>query len=356
MSARSSRVCSAAFAALLVIASSFRADANDAAYGGSAQALRPIHESRVQMVSENIVATLDDEERFRVSATYVFRNASEEPVELQLGFPERCSWTLERMREYGTADVRPLRFEDLRTWVDGEEAEVRVVDVAPGDSPPDLQDLCRTHLIDTSIDAGASSVVRHTYAYFPTSGLYGTDFEYVTRTGALWSGPIGTATFTVRVPWWPSDMRSTLAEPTIEWGGRFAEVRVHARQWTPERDVQVSVGRFVGEPAYESESVCGEAARFVRRTPRHGTDESHTPHVWQVLRRIDDLGACDDEARSWFVRPEGEALPASVFPEGVARLLRVLELERRRRAGVCGAGTLGPWSSAAFSRCVSGGP
>lgn len=67
--------------------------ANDTAFGGSGSSPMPIGQSEVEMVSERIVISGHDigderaEGRWDVSCDYTFRNTSDKPVKLKVGFP-----------------------------------------------------------------------------------------------------------------------------------------------------------------------------------------------------------------------------------------------------------------------------
>jgi len=110
---------------LALIAFPSRALANDGSFDGAGANLVPLQETRVSMVSEDIVATYPVGKDFlygmgdwRVDATYVFRNPTQDTVTLQMGFPEaRCP---------GDGDCNIDKpFQNLVTRVRGEKVEHR---------------------------------------------------------------------------------------------------------------------------------------------------------------------------------------------------------------------------------------
>jgi hypothetical protein len=69
---------------------------------------------------------------------------------------------------------------------------------------------------------------------------------YVTRTGAMWGGPIGSARFTFRVPYPTLLLRAPKDQPVLsivrktEGKKVFLEVVLAAKSWTPKDDLLLS--------------------------------------------------------------------------------------------------------------------
>ena len=99
------------------------AQANDFAFGGVGSAIQPLKETRVLMVSENIVLEQQVNDvrdgSWNVTADYRLHNKSTEDIVLNVGFPEFHCNTEE-------GDCLNDRFMDLKTYIDGVEVEVSV--------------------------------------------------------------------------------------------------------------------------------------------------------------------------------------------------------------------------------------
>jgi hypothetical protein len=209
--------------------------ANDSSFGGSAADLVPLKETRVRMVSEDIVATFDGE--WKVSAAYVFENPTAQAVTLQMGFPEpRCPEDMD-------CHVSQA-FKDLETTVRGVPVEHRKGSL----SMSKLSEILgKVWLYDVSFAAKERVEIHHSYR---VGGSYsiggGYDLVYITRTGALWSGPIGSATFRFRCPAWmisltyakgskPNDIHIVR-----EGEEAYTEVVFEMHDWKPKKDLWVA--------------------------------------------------------------------------------------------------------------------
>ena len=223
------------------------ADANDAAMGGTGATLAPVKEYRIQMAAEHIV--LDSrpasiERRgmdWHITATYTFRNPASEAITLTMGFPEAiCD------REAGLCDKDTSRtFFGMRTTVDGKRVKMRTQK-----TPPDTKwgdELGLIHLFDVRFEPTSSVTVVHTYEMHASHMAVGPHgVHYVTRTGSLWNGPIGRATFTFLFPtrpWllaFPPEYK--LSRFTAKGSGRtrHTELTFVQNRWTPTRDLSLS--------------------------------------------------------------------------------------------------------------------
>jgi len=235
------------------------AAANDAAFGGAGGDLVPLAESRVQMLSEDILIErtapggyriLGDGD-WRVRATYRFRNLTGETIRVQMGFPEPAC------PEDG--DCTFTGFEDMATIVRGARADLSLGSVDR--RHPWAEHIDRVHVFEVTFAPGETVEVVHTYRHGLTEYVGGgEDLAYVTRTGALWAGRIEDARFRISLPYrpWGISLGS--------WGAQvagFTETRVEGRphveldlawtDWEPESDLKLHFGP--GFPTLESPSL-----------------------------------------------------------------------------------------------------
>jgi hypothetical protein len=218
------------------------AQANDGVMGGAGSDLVPMKETDVSMVSEDIVLTYAAE-YWHVEADYVFRNNAKEPQALQLGFPEyRC----EGEAAAGCLPQRSYHFENMVTSVRGKPVKHRKGRVKREHAwAPRLGNVW---LFDLKLAPEEQVNVRHTYrvpASYDSSG--GRATRYVTRTGALWAGPIGLARFRVRVPLrsegftGPDELERTSVTTVTVGEVKLAEVLYEVRDFAPDYDLSFYV-------------------------------------------------------------------------------------------------------------------
>jgi hypothetical protein len=213
------------------------AQANDGVMGGAGSDLVPLKETDVSMVSEDILLTYEAE-YWHVEADYVFRNNAKTAQALQLGFPEyRCE-----VDEAGCLAARSFHFEDMVTSVRGAPVKHRKGRVKSEHAwAPRLGNVW---LFDLKLAPEEQVNVRHTYRV-PASydSIGGRSTRYVTRTGALWAGPIGRARFRVRVPLQavdfigPDELKRTSVSKLEVGGRKLAEVLYDIRDFAPDYDL-----------------------------------------------------------------------------------------------------------------------
>ncbi len=217
------------------------ASANDASFGGSGAALVPLKETRVKMLSEDIVLDRTrGDDQWHVKATYRFKNPTAKTVKLQIGFPEQhCDPEMDCFSE--TSGV----FHGLETRVRGQKVKLRKGKVGADKSwAPSLG---HVHLFDVTFKGGEELEIVHTYSFDRTVGVGSEDIVfYVTRTGALWNGPIGRARFTVRLPYrpWasrpPKEYKLKHFEEKLESGKPVSTLVFEMTKWTPSEDFEVN--------------------------------------------------------------------------------------------------------------------
>lgn len=215
MSVRASAIVRAGLVSV-VAALCVPASANDTSLGGPASALYPIDETRITMVSERIDATLvqvpNDHDDWSIRAEYEFRNDTDATIELRVGFPELCEREILEIR---SDRRRNLQFRDFRTRVNGVDV---AVEVGQADrSRPELERMCRVYHFQAEFPPGTTRIV-HEYVQSPSVSIFDDiHFDYITETGAYWNGAIGSATFTLHVPWWPSSVDGSSDPASARW-------------------------------------------------------------------------------------------------------------------------------------------
>jgi hypothetical protein len=228
--------------------------ANDFEAGGSGAALAPVAASRLRRLTERVRLTDQSgpkadrwvvHRHWRAEVVYVFHNPTAEPIATMFAFPEDAICPEE---EGDTRAPRDPSFVALETWVRGVKVPTRTIDRAPWS----LSGLClgRLHAFDLTLAPDERVEVRHRYDFSAGGGIgIPAEVVYVTRTGALWDGPIGLAEFIVEpssVPWglsWPAEYRFVGFEEQLgtDGSGRLARYRFEARDWTPRQDFVVTL-------------------------------------------------------------------------------------------------------------------
>lgn len=195
----------AAVLVTMLVVSPSRAD--DAVFGGQGVNLIPLQETRVRMVSEDVLLEQvknpdydadehigDATRHWRVEAVYRFENPTDQRLALQMGFPEqRCTDGCFRRRG---------AFRDLSTTVRGQPVPQREGKVSLGDRWS--RNLGRVFVYDVEFAPRESLEVVHRYTFDASVLVSGEVVDYVTQTGRLWADPIGRARFTIQPlnkPW-----------------------------------------------------------------------------------------------------------------------------------------------------------
>ena len=266
--------------------------ANDFEAGGIGAALAPVAHSRIRMLTERVTLTERGDAEgggWQAEAVYVFHNPTAEPIATTFAFPEGCpeSCTEEADPDGQDPSCNP-RFEDLVTLVRGAPVSTRIGEGGAGPVPG--LDLCigRVHAFDIALAADERMEVRHRYRFSAGMGIGYQLVEYITRTGALWDGPIGSAEFVVvprRMPHgisWPAGLALAGFEEQLGEGHRQVRYRFTAEDWTPTTDFEVALYDRLGSS----------------EIPRMNRVELPCPKAWAEPQGSDDapspLGALSD--------------------------------------------------------------
>ena len=234
--------------AILLLATAPVIWANDFAYGGDGSNLMPLEKTPVRMASETITierATLQhpNARGWQVRAVYQFENPTDEVLTVKMGFPEfRCA------EDEGDCAVEGNTFVELRTWVAGQEVKMGEGKVSRRHEWSAKLD--RVHTFEVSFQARQTQKVIHTYRFAGSSSVWAEHPSYVTRTGALWNGPIGRATFIIRTPTRPYGLTFPKEFHLARYVERLegerpkryvTELVFEQREWVPRGDLQVEL-------------------------------------------------------------------------------------------------------------------
>lgn len=329
--------------------------ANDATFGGRGSDLLPLQETRVRMASEDIRLELDPlQDAWRVTATYQFENPTDAAVKLQMGFPEELCPP--------DADCTPFRgaFRDLVTTARGVEVAQRTGTVKAREGWGEV--IGTVWLYDLELRPRETVTVVHSYLYDRSSGVDWWGTRYLTRTGALWAGPIGHARFTVRLPgavWYamvPDAFQVTrFAEVANPGGvGSHTEIVAEVRDWTPSRDFEIYLpgpsidamsdeGLCVGFgqdlDAEEAAAVVSGYDTSLLRACRNHLYALHGYGFKDAALRARYLGAppatpdwASQSGLRLHPRPENPAFTPAWFSPGEKTLLDAIVAEEKRRA------------------------
>lgn len=231
--------------------------ANDASFMGKGADVSPVKETKIQMVAEDIMI-VEGDKGWEVKAKYWFSNPTEETVDLQVGFPEyKCD---------GDCAEGSWTFHNLKTLVQGKEIKHRIGEVQAN---PYYDQAGRVYLFDVQIKSKEVIAVEHNYFYEISSSVEGRDLFYITRTGALWNGPIGNARFTVIFNNRPYRMvfppEYLLQEFTEKFDSKLKQPRTKVvfemKNWTPTRDFDLAFDSTVANPYLQND--CPHPSRLI---------------------------------------------------------------------------------------------
>ncbi len=236
--------------------------ANDGAFGSAGGSLIPLKNDHVKMVSEDIVlevkeATQDTPDyieslEWHVNAHYVFKNTSSDVVTVKVGFPElACDG------DSPCPEDHPYSFHDLETRVRGKKIKHTTEMLSKQKRlKKGFGELDKVHLFQVTFAPKEVIEITHTYRHTLSSSSEGRQIDYVTRTGALWSSPIGRATFTVKLPWshlytsYPDEFvlksrTEHVLEKTMAGYGSMWTYVFEMKDWTPRGDLLLHFGNAV---------------------------------------------------------------------------------------------------------------
>lgn len=190
-----------------VLGAPVRAEANDGAFYGKGATVFPVQQTAVTMEEEILdIAQAGPYggyiSRWEVSVKYRFHNTSDQPVTVQMGFPEACERTPDD--DYAEEETgkqpkcRPTIF-DFVAEVDGKRLPVTVKRADPKRTGPLADEhFDRVHTFEVRFAPGQRRAVHHRYRNgVSITSPYTSHLDYILRTGGLWKGPIGSLTVTL---------------------------------------------------------------------------------------------------------------------------------------------------------------
>jgi hypothetical protein len=179
-------------ASLLIVPSAF---ADDTAFGGSGSAPTPIGQPDIEMVSEKVVINGHDvgdergEGRWNVSCDFTFKNTSDKPIELKVGFPfpvreEDGAVSIPKGRKAGRGD--PLVY-DFKVSVNGKPVMAKRTKIKANIEKG--QYYRDAYIWNMKFAPNETVKVHHDYVTGVTWDVMGYSWaSYVLKTGGNWKG------------------------------------------------------------------------------------------------------------------------------------------------------------------------
>ncbi len=343
----------------------------------------PVQSSSVSMAAETVTVTpasleprsWDGAQELRVDCVFHFVNAGSEAVSSVVGFPfegnidetrySRFGWDPDSSMRHRVEDALssgiPAEWMitpglDFTASVDGEDVPVRYSFGDP-DAESGMDYWPMWAVWDMAFPPGRDVVLRCSYVTglnFHEYGEYGYDFTYITRTGGLWDGPIGSAAISITVPdpvplpqpgsrspcWWEWSGSPSVDGRTLRW---------EMRDWEPAEDIGFhvrgagSIGRQIYRRGIEvdpgsvidresPESLFESAVRLSDRTIDLETD------AFSVVRELRQAVCPDSDGHSGFTAHSGGSDPEP----GLAGLFDELEASLAAESAAVGSAGYGP--------------
>ncbi len=168
------------------------ASANDTAWGGTPGNLFPIQTTEVQMVEEHVILQQNSKQNsWDISVEFSFKNTSDKPVELTMGFP---FYVVEEETELaqpkGSKELKP---NDPVVWnfsntVDGVSTKFKKQEVKLNEKHPDLY-YKWAYVWPMKFKAGQTIKVVNKYRQGITADSSGHIIpNYILMTGGMWKG------------------------------------------------------------------------------------------------------------------------------------------------------------------------
>jgi len=327
------------------------AAANDGAFYGQGSTVFPVQDDAIALDTEILRIEQGGPavgyyvDHWRVDVTYRFRNTTDKPVTVQMGFPEWCEATPDNSEEE-TCTGWTIR--DFAVKIDGKKGpEVKIKKAEPGKGPLADMHYGRVHTFPVSFAAGQTRTVHHTYRHATAiTSPWCSELGYILRTGALWKGAMKSLDISVRThATFPGDMGYGKAWIDGTEGWPKATVEAHADggqtlSWSL-RDV---------EPKHDLALVFCEPKAMLARYEAANDVVAMTPDALskldaarlRVLRntlyaaygytfKSADLNAHFAQ-QGWYV-PRADFDPAWLPADAVKRIALIKALEKKKKAG-----------------------
>lgn len=242
------------------------ASANDTAWGGTPGNLFPIQTSEVQMVEEHVILQQNSKENsWDVSVEFSFKNISDKPVELVMGFP---FYVVDEESDFAQPKgSKPLKANDPVVWnfsntVDGVSTKFKKQEVKLNEKHPDLY-YQWAYVWPMKFKAGQTIKVVNKFRQGITADSSGHIIpNYILMTGGMWhGGKIGRSQIDIlgdegSIPCGPGD--GVITPPGYRWDKTEAgpALRWDLKDFAPKTDVEgcfLSRNHFRNMKMYELE-------------------------------------------------------------------------------------------------------
>jgi hypothetical protein len=200
-------------AVLLSLPIALRADDGSWTLTGQGSTVMPLQSTQVTMVAETVTirpaegvpawtpksrADLDWCYRWTADCTFRFRNVSDAPADVLVGFPDTWvedDWRWEYYEDQKAPPLHAIR--GFEAWVDGRQVAVASKDPDAA-MEKDWPKISRVLTWTVHFEPGQTREVRNRYRFGGGQDTNNTGdgldrIDYILRTGALWKGPIGSA-------------------------------------------------------------------------------------------------------------------------------------------------------------------
>lgn len=268
--------------------------ANDGEFYGAGATVYPVKSAAISMDTETLVIEQRGPLRsyvdsWLVHVRYEFVNTTDQPVTVQMGFPEHCQRTVDDMEVESPSCKRPA-IRDFEARVDEQPVPVTVKVPKKGEQgalPGTTFD--RVHTFQVSFKPKERVVVEHSYTHGGRIvSPYHSGIDYILRTGGLWKGPI--RDFDMRIVLkskWASiidenEEGKRLPKPGFEgWRGGTYQMHWKLEGFTPTMDVAFLLQEpLVHEGEEELRTAMMEAAESAAFL------DGKTPEELRILRNL----------------------------------------------------------------------
>ncbi len=214
----------------------------------------PIAEDNIQMVAETVKVKVKKDTRMEVEARFTFKNLSDKPVKVTMGFPFNENWGEIFWEDEAVGGPNAKDSLGFVSLVDGKEVKVRLKpDVSKSEQNPSWNK--RFFFVwDVEFAPGQTRKLTTRYQtdwdrWHNVDDQFSYTFTYITTSGAAWAGKITDAVISVEIPkklarpTWSEESvvywKFSPSEPatTSDW----SRVAWHFTEWEPERDIVVTV-------------------------------------------------------------------------------------------------------------------
>lgn len=210
--------------------------ANDGVFFGQGSQLVPLKQTDIKMLSENIVIQQDQKGRgYHFQAQFKFKNPTDKIIPVTIGFPE---WECQ-----GDCDPKnKWTLSHFLTWVRGESVKTKIKE---GVSNVHFKNNARVHSFVVTFQPQEQLEIKHKYSMKASGSVEGQEIHYLTRSGALWNGPIAQAVFTVylnRFPQnfaFPSSYNLKTYQRVAHGSSKGLKAVFEQKNWVPQEDLYI---------------------------------------------------------------------------------------------------------------------